>query len=79
MFVLPIRMSFLLEKIRGIKGVDRLSEDADRISLEIAENKLSIVDLHAAIVASGAEIAMYQPEAMDMESAFMKLTKGKVR
>jgi ABC-2 type transport system ATP-binding protein len=26
----------------------------------------------------GARVRMFQPEAMDMETAFMKLTEGKV-
>ena len=36
-----------------------------------------IEDLHERIVKLGARIHMYQPEAMDMETAFMKLTEGK--
>jgi ABC-2 type transport system ATP-binding protein len=37
---------------------------------------LSIEDLHQELVRLGARIRMFQPEAMDMETAFMKLTQG---
>lgn len=69
----------MLTKIRGITGVDEVDEDVDRISISIDENAISIEDLHAEIYKLDAQIHMYQPEAMDMESAFMKLTTGKVQ
>ncbi|MEY3225603.1 MAG: Daunorubicin/doxorubicin resistance ATP-binding protein DrrA, partial [Planctomycetota bacterium] len=49
----------------------------DRWALRLREEDLSIADLHAGLVAAGARLTMLQPEAMDMETAFMKLTEGK--
>lgn len=69
----------MLKKIRELPGVDNVDEDVDRISIAIDENTISIEDLHAEIYKLQARIHMYQPEAMDMESAFMKLTTGKVQ
>ena len=36
----------------------------------------AVEDLHQEMVRLGARIRMFQPEAMDMETAFMKLTEG---
>ena len=37
---------------------------------------MAVEDLHEALVGLGLRIHMFQPEAMDMETAFMKLTEG---
>lgn len=67
----------LLERIRTTPGVEELEEQVDRISLRLREDMMSIEDFHQALVDHGAKIRMFQPEAMDMETAFMKLTQGK--
>ncbi len=67
----------LLERIRTIPGVEELEEQVDRISLRLREDMMSIEDFHQTLVDHGARIRMFQPEAMDMETAFMKLTQGK--
>ena len=67
----------LLEKIRAIPGVEEVEEQVDRIALRLHEDQVSIEDLHQAMYETGARIRMFQPEAMDMETAFMKLTDGK--
>ena len=41
------------------------------------EGELSPEDLLDAILATGARVRMFQPDAVDMETAFMKLTEGK--
>lgn len=71
--------SNMISDIEKIKGVENVEEDIDRIEIAINENLLSIEDLHGKICDLGAKIYMFQPEAMDMESAFMKLTTGKVQ
>ena len=71
--------SKMISDITKINGVDNIEEDIDRIAIAINENLLSIEDLHGKICSLGAKIYMFQPEAMDMESAFMKLTTGKVQ
>jgi len=68
----------LLGKVRAIDGVDSVERDIDRISIHIREEELPPDELLARLVALGARIHMFQPEAMDMETAFMKLTEGKV-
>ena len=75
---------------RGDAAVDRLSEltakrilvgpagsGTNRLAIKLHEDQMSIEDLHDHIVGAGARIRMFQPEAMDMETAFMKLTEGK--
>lgn len=65
-----------IERLNGVAGIEK---DIDRIAISINEKVLSIENLHREICKLGAEIYMFQPEAMDMESAFMKLTTGKVQ
>jgi ABC-2 type transport system ATP-binding protein len=66
----------LLERLRDIPGVESVDRQVDRIAIRLHEDRLSIEDLHDAIHGLGGRIRMYQPEAMDMETAFMKLTQG---
>ncbi len=66
----------LLGRMREIPGVDSVERQIDRIAIRLHEDQLSIEELHDAIHSLGARIRMYQPEAMDMETAFMKLTQG---
>jgi ABC-2 type transport system ATP-binding protein len=67
----------LYERVRAIPGVESVEQQVDRWALRLREEDLSIADLHAGLVAAGARLTMLQPEAMDMETAFMKLTEGK--
>jgi ABC-2 type transport system ATP-binding protein len=66
----------MLERLRGIPGVESVDQQVDRIAIRLHEDRLSVEDLHDAIHGLGGRIRMYQPEAMDMETAFMKLTQG---
>lgn len=67
----------LLEQIRALDAVDRVDEDLDRLAIHFNESLTTPEDLHDAIHATGARIRMFQPQAMDMETVFMKLTEGK--
>ena len=67
----------LAAQIRALPHVASVEEQPDRLSLQLREDECSIEDLHAALCALGARIRMFQPDAMDMETAFMKLTEGK--
>jgi len=67
----------LLAKMKAIDGVDSLEEHVDRLAFHIIEDKLTPEDLLDRLREAGARIHMFQPEAMDMETAFMKLTQGK--
>lgn len=68
----------LLSRIRAIPGVTDVQEHPDRLAVLLREKELSLEDLLDALHAFGARIRMFQAEAMDMETAFMKLTRGKV-
>ncbi len=67
----------LLKRVRAIPGVAGVQVEKDRISVEIREDELAVEDLLDAVHALGARIRMFQPDAMDMETVFMKLTEGK--
>lgn len=66
----------LLEKLRLIPGVTQVDSQTDRISLRYEEGMVEVEELHARICEAGARVRMFQPEVMDMETAFMKLTEG---
>jgi ABC-2 type transport system ATP-binding protein len=67
----------LVERIRTVPGVESVEAQTDRLAIRVHEDQTSIEDLHSHLVACQARIRMFQPEAMDMETAFMKLTEGK--
>jgi len=68
----------LLARIAALRGVAAVEESIDRISIGLREDEMAVEDLLEAMLAAGARIRMFQPEAMDMETAFIKLTEGKV-
>ena len=68
----------LLEKIRALPAVASLEESVDRISIGLREDEMTVEDLADALHTLGARIRMFQPEVMDMETAFIKLTEGRV-
>ncbi len=68
----------LLRQIESLPGMLQVVPSADRVSLRVREEQLPMEDLAHALHAMGARLRMFQPEAMDMETAFMKLTEGKV-
>jgi ABC-2 type transport system ATP-binding protein len=68
----------LLEAMGRLPGISSVEELADRVAIQVREDELAMEDLLAALHGLGARIRMFQPEAMDMETAFMKLTEGKV-
>jgi ABC-2 type transport system ATP-binding protein len=68
----------LVQKIKTIEGVESVEPSADRLSIQIHEDQITVEDLLQQLLAIGARVRMFQPEAMDMETAFMKLTEGKV-
>ena len=68
----------LLAAIQRVPGISSVAELADRVAIQVREDELAMEDLLDALHGLGARIRMFQPEAMDMETAFMKLTEGKV-
>ncbi|MFN0057750.1 MAG: ABC transporter ATP-binding protein [Planctomycetota bacterium] len=69
----------MLERIRAIPGVTHVVQEVDRIAVRLSEHQLSFEDLLDHIHALGARIRMFQPEALDMETLFLKLTEGKTQ
>ena len=67
----------LESRVKNIAGVDSVEIQVDRWAVRLQEDVLSIADFHQALVEEKARLTMFQPEAMDMETAFMKLTEGK--
>lgn len=67
----------LAAKIRALPHVAGVDEQPDRLAVQLREDEMSAEDLLDAIHALGGRIRMFQPDAMDMETAFMKLTEGK--
>ena len=65
----------LANQIQQIEGVNSVELQADRLAIRLHEDQTSVEDLHDGICRL-ARIRMFQPEAMDMETAFMKLTQG---
>src|SRR5688572_21873706 len=63
--------------IREIPGVTAVEEMADRLVVRVREGEQAPEDLLEAILATGARVRMFQPDAVDMETAFMKLTEGR--
>jgi len=66
----------LLARARAIDGVVSVEQHVDRLCFRIREETLAVEDLLEALTALGGRVYMFQPEAMDMETAFMKLTQG---
>jgi ABC-2 type transport system ATP-binding protein len=67
----------MVSRIKDIPGVEGVEQQVDRLAVRLNESQTSVEDLHDRIHSLGARIHMFQPEAMDMETAFMKLTEGK--
>lgn len=66
-----------IKRIEALPGVRSVERQTDRMSIRLDEEVSSIEDFHDHLHDLGGRIRMFQPEAMDMETAFMKLTEGK--
>ncbi|MFT5125259.1 MAG: ABC-2 type transport system ATP-binding protein [Candidatus Omnitrophota bacterium] len=69
----------LLDQIRAIPGVSKAEQETDRMAVYIEEDLMAPCELLTKIHGLGAKVHMFQPEAMDMETVFMKLTEGKTQ
>lgn len=66
----------LIARLKALPGISQVDDQADRISIRFEEGGIDVEEIHDFIHAQGARIRMFQPEVMDMETAFMKLTEG---
>ena len=67
----------LVRSIEEIPGIADVQRQTDRLSIRLRAEDLAAEDLLEAMFKLNCRIRMFQPEAMDMETAFMKLTEGK--
>jgi len=67
----------LLERIKAIHAVEAVEHDIDRVSIHVRGAAMPVEELLERLIGLGARVRMFQPEAMDMETLFMKLTEGK--
>lgn len=70
-------MNGICQQIEQFEGVKSVSVQADRLAIQLQEDQMAVDELHARLAATGTRIRMFQAEAMDMETVFMKLTEGK--
>ncbi len=59
-----------------VNGVESVEVQADRLAIRVRAESLPPEDLLDHIREFGARVRMFQPEAMELETAFMKLTQG---
>jgi ABC-2 type transport system ATP-binding protein len=67
----------LAAAVGRINGVESVEFKTDRLSIRIRAETLPPEDLLDQIRNLGARVRMFQPEAMELETAFLKLTEGK--
>jgi ABC-2 type transport system ATP-binding protein len=67
----------MLARIEQLPGVARVERQVDRLAISLHEDQVPAEQLLHAMIDAGCRIRMFQPEAMDMETVFMKLTEGK--
>lgn len=63
--------------IRSLNGVTSVEELPDRLLIRVREGDAPPEVVLEGILATGARVRMFQPDAVDMETAFMKLTEGR--
>jgi ABC-2 type transport system ATP-binding protein len=66
----------MLGAIKSIRGVADVDVQDERLDVQVKSQQLSAEDLLDEIHKLGAKIRLFQPEAMDMEQVFMRLTTG---
>ena len=67
----------MIDQIGRISGVEDVQVQADRLAIRVRAERLPPEELLDRMYALGARMRMFQPDAMDMETAFMKLTEGR--
>ena len=67
----------LVSQISALRGVDDVQVQSDRLSLQMHPEQVVPEVLLERIMKLGARVRMFQPEALDMETVFMKLTDGR--
>ncbi|MEM7260944.1 MAG: ABC transporter ATP-binding protein [Planctomycetota bacterium] len=63
----------------ALPGVRSVEVQGDRFAFTVDEDRTTMESLLLSIQGTGVSVKMFQPAAIDMETAFMKLTKGTTR
>jgi ABC-2 type transport system ATP-binding protein len=66
----------LVTAIHSLDGVVAVEPEVDRLAIKIREGELQPEELLNQMYRLGARMSMFQPEATDMETVFMKLTSN---
>ncbi len=69
----------MFQKIEAVGGVGSVKRENEHIAIHISPDELTVEDLADRLHQMGARIYMFQPEEIDLEKAFMRLTQGKVQ
>lgn len=67
----------LEQEIHRVAGVHGIRIDGVNLSLELREDVIEPEDLLQQILALGARVRSFHPQVLDMETVFLKLTKGR--
>lgn len=67
----------VISKMEAIQGISRVHEDAGRYVIQFREDLLSLEELHDTIHKLDFGLTQFQPQVVDMETVFMKLTEGR--
>jgi ABC-2 type transport system ATP-binding protein len=67
----------LTVRVRKIRGVESADAHGDRLSIRVRTEALPPEILLDELRTVGARVRMFQPESLELETAFIKLTEGK--
>ena len=67
----------IVRGIQRIAGVQSVQQADDGLRIEVRTDQLPLDELLDRIVQLGGRIALFHPQEMDMETAFLKLTEGR--
>ena len=67
----------LTGRVRKIRGVESVEARGDRLSIRVRAEALAPEALLEELRTAGASVRMFQPESLELETAFLKLTEGR--
>src|SRR5579872_2028807 len=67
----------LTGRVRKIRGVEEVEARGDRLSIRVRAEALAPEVLLEELRTVGASVRMFQPESLELETAFLKLTEGR--
>jgi ABC-2 type transport system ATP-binding protein len=69
--------SSVVKDIEAIEGISEVHEDVGRYMIQFREDLISLQEVHDSIHALGYGLTLFQPQSVDMETVFMRLTEGR--